>query len=399
MARTEYADFILVDEAQRRVALFKEIDKQFGQGANEFFSRCLSDRLEKIYADRPTMRLDAISSVLSSALYKSSCRKRSCDWPLEWYQIELRVLDLFSHWAEAWAHFQIWQIHLNYPEQGADGSYYQAQITLPVSESSYQDDFILDIKDVERKYRTLHSSQAMSIQDAIALINLSTLVLEQEWYEILQHINLSKSGAHFLLTFSSPEVEHPFIVSSARVSYADTSEDWLYFSAFFQNNNWKTMTNSQHLSYLTELGLLSPSISLTNCEPGQFDKYLWRHLSNADKCCEVIRLTVSGTHSQKMFYLFLAQKRLMKHLFEFEISLAFVVVEQPLMIKYYESLSLGSYCQFGYCTLAGSSNPTYKGVWVVPKLHDALTSTDYKNYKQQTFSQIKKTRQNELNHA
>ncbi|MDN3683456.1 acyl-homoserine-lactone synthase [Vibrio sinaloensis] len=78
-----------------------------------------------------------------------------------------------------------------------------------------------------------------------------------------------------------------------------------------------------------------------------------------------------------VLFLYLSQKRLMQRLVEHDFLLAFVVIEQPLMIHYYNSLANGAYYTFGSCIIANSNHPTYKGVWVVKQLNSALSESSF----------------------
>lgn len=400
MASYDHTNSVCLSASETYSDVFYRIQSQFGDSANQLFSQCLKSRLEQFHERFPEKRDDNISSKINSSEFNVSSRTPLTFWPSDWCYYESLLLAHFSHWAEAWTHFQIWSLEQKYTElqtRRINLNHWQA---LPENEAEYDDGLVNDIDQNQKLFFTLHSPFAMVLKDAVAMINLSTLVLELQWYELLEHIELSKSGTHFLLTYSDPQLEHPLLVSTARVNFAVGMQDWLYFSSFFQSKHWRSISHTQQLTTLIQKGLLSAEALLQEPRSQQeFDKLVWEHLVCPERSCEVIRLTVSGTKLQKMYYLYLSQKRLMKQLYEQQMMLSFVVVEQPLMIKYYESLSLGSYCQFGSCTLVGSDNPTYKGAWVVPQMHHALTSSDYRRYKQQTLQQIKKTRHNELNHA
>ena len=86
----------------------------------------------------------------------------------------------------------------------------------------------------------------------------------------------------------------------------------------------------------------------------------------------------------------------MKQLHTQNFEIAFVVIEQPFMIKYYESLPTNAYCHISRNALSDSGFSTYKGLWLIKNLNNELQRSDFRKYKKQTLSQLKQRQKSVL---
>ncbi|MFB9215164.1 acyl-homoserine-lactone synthase [Vibrio sinaloensis] len=400
MAWNHQNEWVKGSHSKQTISLFEQIRSLFGEQANQFFLRCMNDRLSQVCLIDPSLAFENIATQFSSKLFQDIYLTTPPQWDSSDKALEQEILLHFSHWAEAWAHYQIWSIVQKYKSsKQADETLSQYIAQLPLDEVHYQDKMIHNVEQCSEWYYTIYAPTPMTLGHALALINLSTLVVDQEWYEILEHIDLSTFGMHFILSYQNEQLAYPIILSSAKVNTHNTAQDWLYFSTFFQNRHWAPEQCDKPIEQLQHAGLLQQGQILSPNDIAEFDRSLWNRQSRPQQSCEIIRLTVSGSTTQKLFFLYLSQKRLMQRLVEHDFLLAFVVIEQPLMIHYYNSLANGAYYTFGSCIIANSNHPTYKGVWVVKQLNSALSESSFRQYKQQTFSQLRHTRSKELNHA
>ncbi len=73
-----------------------------------------------------------------------------------------------------------------------------------------------------------------------------------------------------------------------------------------------------------------------------------------------------------MFYLYLAQKNINQLLDSKKYALAYTIIEQPLMIRFYESLSNNEYISIANQDLNDTGHLTYKGLWVISNLNKNL---------------------------
>lgn len=405
MAWIEKSAYMDANTSQSAVALFTEIHHQFGTDSHSFFKQVLTDRLKVFHARYPDMANETIAYQINSLAFQHSLRSHPSHWPTLWSKLEHSALSLFNNWAEAWCYFLLWKLMRKYNQLSSESieteTVDQFQPLLSLDEQTYQDELVDDVQSSMQLYYTLHYSKPVTLPDAIMMINLSTFVLQQRWYEVLNHLELSACGTHFLLTAKPSGSDYPILVSSARVNPHHTAYEWLYFSPFFQTSQWSTSTSQQPLRVLQERKLLNSTKNIDNSNVKHLDTWLWQNMSNQQACCEIIRLTVSGTTAQKLFYLYLSQKRLMQRLVERSLQLAFVVIEQPLMIQFYASLPNDAFCPLVYNHISGSENPTHKGLWVIPRLNEELTRCDFKRYKSLAFTQMKQRSQKQqgVNHA
>ncbi|USD33519.1 MULTISPECIES: acyl-homoserine-lactone synthase [Vibrio] len=369
----------------KRASWFKELKGLFENETHLFFNQVLNARFKQIDELIPDLKYQSSSKKVNSTYYQKIISKECPYLPQGWHTIERQAYQLFDNWAEAWCEYLIWQIKEKYCGTSSMSGSYPKQIS--INEDNFTDSVIEDISNHEQQYYTLHSDTPMKLSDAVTLINLSTFVKEQQWYEMLGSIELSNAGRHFILTYNSEETTVPTIVSTVRINLYEDAKNWLYFSSFFMSPNWQLVPKR---NILAQLGvthhLLSSPLSLSASD---FDTQIWPELSTKHHCCEIIRMTVSGTQNQKMFFLYLSQKRLMKQLHEKNFEIAFVVIEQPFMIKYYESLPTDAYCHISRNTLSDSGFSTYKGLWLIKNLNYELQNSDFRKYKRQTLSQLK----------
>ena len=72
----------------------------------------------------------------------------------------------------------------------------------------------------------------------------------------------------------------------------------------------------------------------------------------------------------------------MQHLDELGYRLTFTIIEQPWMIRFYNTLQLNGYFHTSRKDLNDTGRFTYKGAWVVPNLRKELDSLCFRKYKQ-----------------
>ncbi len=224
----------------------------------------------------------------------------------------------------------------------------------PIKEENYASTVINDIKMPQSKYYTRHYSALLVLKDLTLLINICTFIAKLKWYEMLETIAPSRTGCHFILKCETEMTELPVIVSSAKIQSWNDSSQWLYFTPFFKPRQESAKNLENHP---------------------------WNSLHITDKICEVLRLTVNGSMQQCAFYLYLTQKRLMKHLDELGYKLTLTIIEQPWMIRFYNTLQLNWYSHTSRKDFNDTRRFTFKGAWVVPNLRKELDSLCFRKYK------------------
>jgi len=376
---------------QHACALFEQIETLFGVDSNHFFKHILNERLAQICEQDRSLDYKNIATKLQSPNYFTNVNYPLKNEPPQWHDLERKALTLFNDWAQAWCAFNVWKITKKYRNQ-ASSLQLQSLPKFSQTEEDFADSVIEDIEKHTELYYTLHSHYAMELPDAIMLINLATFVWEQQWFEMLYEIDVSSQGTHFILAQLAPNLSFPIIVSSAKINHHRNIENWLYFSPFFQTSCWKLLNQVEMQERLVNLDLLCSDIEISDTSSTNFENALWQNISAQEKCCEVVRLTVSGSQNQKIFFLYLSQKRLMAQLERHRFEVAFVVIEQPLMIQYYQSLTNGAYLKMSYCHVSDSGFATYKGLWFIKPLSQALSECSYRKYKVSTITQLKQHR-------
>ncbi|MEZ9229913.1 acyl-homoserine-lactone synthase [Vibrio amylolyticus] len=362
--------------------------------STSFLKTILFERISLTHSIDPTTEALSIKSCIETSAYQKALDVNIAAWPQEYKRLESAVIGCFGHWARFWCEYEIYKIKIRYPSQSFSMPNY-----LPMDEEKYDANLVDNIEESKQYYLTLHHQAPMPLSDSIALINLCTLVSSSQWYEILPSLDISKKGCHFILTHrvtercNSPSI----IVSSARVQNWSTAEQWLYFTPFFRNQNWKLCLPSNYNERFLNLGLYSQNFSFDNRSIKSFEDNLNKHIVDKQKICEVLRLTVSGSVTQGAFFLFLAQKRIMPLLDRKNIRLAYTVIEQPWMIRFYETLLNDGYFHSSCRKLDDSHNYTYKGFWEIPSLRLELDKLSYQSYKRRVINQVKKVK--ELNYV
>lgn len=387
MARTNNSISVPQGVKGDECILFRKINALFGEQSDQFFQQVLDQRLSLVCQCDPTLSDKNIASKLLSPFYFAGLKHPLSIGSNEWHQLEQEALYLYDNWAQAWCAYKIWTLEQQYTQPCAPSNDL-ATAGLSNAEADYFDNVIDNVEHHQELYYTLHCTQPMRLADAIVMINLATFVSQYQWYEMLYEIDLSSTGSHFILASQNVGSTHPLIVATAKVNHYTQADNWLYFSPFFQTESWQLLATDKVVKNLNQQGLLSTADIATRSAK-QFEHSLWQQMQSPEQCCEIIRLTVSGNQTQMIFFLYLAQKRLMEQLVSRQYKIAFVVIEQPLMIQYYLSLGDSVYNQLSASYVSNSKFATYKGLWLVEPLHQALAQCSFKQYKQRTISQLK----------
>lgn len=351
------------------------------------FTHILETRLAQITELSPSTAYLNIAGKLSAPSYLNYISRHPFGLsPIE-YQIEQLALTFFDNICDFWCEYEIYRITAKYLQPGEQTQ--QTHNALSYDERHYQAALIDGVEHVQQHYYTLHCPQPLLLADAILLTNLSTFIKQHRWYEMLESLELSCKGTHFLLMTHCHHQMIPTLVSTARIQTWSQRSQWLYFSAFFQSPAWTPYLQpgfEQHLR--TQLALNEHAI-LDASSIVALDSSLSESILDKGRICEILRLTTSGNTLQCAFIIYLAQKRLMSLLRARQFAVGFVVIEQPLMMRYYAQLTSGEYLYTAICNLQDTGNPTFKGLWLIDKLDQQLSATTYKEYKNSVFNQKK----------
>ncbi|MDE1238126.1 acyl-homoserine-lactone synthase [Vibrio aestuarianus] len=312
---------------------------------------------------------------MKSPAYKQSLTHEVPDWPKEYHLLEKIIHRDFLNIAQFWCEFEIYKIKSKYPEN-EDNKHKK----LPLLEEAYHSKIVENIQLSQKLYYTLHHTQPMSLSDAILLMNLSTFIADKGWYEMLESLTISSTGRHFILLTKTNE-SISTIVGSARIQLWNERHAWLSFSPFFTNEGWQPCIHDSIIN-----SPLLTKVFKTSCIPKldsihSFEKYFDDKILKKNHICEVIRLSISGTVQECIFYLFLTQKHLIRELDERGFYMAYVIIEQPWLMNFYQELELNGYLSSSYKNLNDTGRNTYKGFWIIPNLKSELNNTSFKDYK------------------
>ncbi|WP_070965229.1 acyl-homoserine-lactone synthase [Vibrio sonorensis] len=220
----------------------------------------------------------------------------------------------------------------------------------------------------------------MSLAQAVVLSNLALFVIEQKWYEMLLSIDLSSKGQHFVLFFNQ-EGRHPLLVSSALVQDSHKLEHWLSLTPFFQHSGWQLIANQKACQLIADTGVI-PSLPLHGASDlKQFDELCWPNLIEPEKVVEILRLTTAGRPTERMYILYLVQKRIAETFSSQGYKMILTIIDQPWLLLFYQGLSEGAYIHIAKMKINNSNNHTYRGAWLVEEFARQSLKHDFQSYK------------------
>ncbi|MFM2486250.1 acyl-homoserine-lactone synthase [Celerinatantimonas yamalensis] len=289
----------------------------------------------------------------------------------DWHWLEKKAIKHFGNILACWAHYEKFSLL-----KDSQNSFPLLQRNnLPIDEYQYQSEIVDRIELDSRVFYTLHCPQALSLVNAIKLINIDLFIIEKKWYEMLFLIELSQQGSHFLL-YHTNKIGQRIIVSSALIQHWHERSNWLSFDPFFCDNRWQTCFSTKLTPYLYNTGVFYKKIlEVKN------DLTFFHLIKDKESICEVLRLTTSGSTNFRFFILFLCQKNIMQELYTYGKKLACTIIEQPLMLNLYKSFEDVCYINKSSLNINNNKSATYKGFWLITTLHNNLQECDYKEYK------------------
>lgn len=314
--------------------------------------------------------------------------------PQEFHYIEKLAEVYFGNILVLWAEYERFRIVSKYyfPEGATSSS--MAVSASGQDESTYVSEVVDDISSDLRLFMTHHSDVALCLRDAIALINLEVFVTGQHWYEMLFSLDLSKYGKHFILYHHSNVCPYPYLISTALIQGWDRRHRWLSFDAFFQHSKWQLCLPEHAHRVLNQADVFSDNLVLDTKSVADFESSLSRQLLRTEAVCEVLRLTVSGTQKQRMYHLYLGQKMLMRELVKQGFSLAFTIIELPVMLHFYQSLCSAAYMHSSYQDINKNGLVTFKGFWLPDLLSHQFNQHTFRDYNTKIIKQRRRLKEN-----
>ncbi|MGC7892810.1 acyl-homoserine-lactone synthase [Vibrio anguillarum] len=290
--------------------------------------------------------------------------------------LEQAVSECYSHWLDFWCECEIAAIKTLFPIE-ADTP---PRIELPLKDCAYRGFLIDQIEDSELWVTTPSHPQKMPIKDAITLSNLELFIKGEKWYEMLPLLSLSQKGKHFVLLKHPDNEASPTLVASMLVQDWSVNQTWLSYVPQFSNKQWQFCLPDHSYDVLMELQLFKPALSKCDSLP-EFDQQFQLQLVDKRAVCEVLRLTVSGNAQQKLYFLYLAQKKFMQVMHQVGYKIGFTIIEQPFMLSFYQAINPKAYFHCGYCDLNNDGVKTYRGFWNFESMNRVFSNADFRDYK------------------
>ncbi|MEZ9268280.1 acyl-homoserine-lactone synthase, partial [Vibrio splendidus] len=291
--------------------------------------------------------------------------------------LEQAVGQCYMHWLDFWCECEIAAIKAKSPLNTKSPS----SVDLPIKDSAYYGAIVEHIEDAQLVVQTPCHPQGMSISDAIALSNLEVFIKGEKWFEMLPLLHLSQAGKHFILLKHPVDEAFPTLVSSALIQDWSKSDTWLSYAPPFSNEQWHYCLPNHGYDELAKLQLFTPP-TLSKCYSlPEFDQQFQLQLSAKHALCEVLRLTVSGKTQQKLYFLYLAQKKMLSLLYQTGYKMGFTIIDQPLILNFYKAIGPKAYLQLGSCDLNGNNLQTYRGLWNIELMLLAFGRVNFHDYR------------------
>ena len=290
--------------------------------------------------------------------------------------LEQVVGECYRHWLDFWCECEIAAIKAN---SIIDTT--ASDIELPLEDKAYYGLLLDNIENSDLLVTTPSHPQKMLVKEAITLSNLELFIQGEKWYEMLPLLSLSQKGKHFVLLKHPNDGKVPILVASMLVQDWSSRQTWLSYAPQFSNEQWQFCLPTQGYDTFAALPIFQPALSKCDSLP-EFDRQFQLRLSAKSTVCEILRLTVSGNTQQKLYFLYLAQKKLVRilHLVGYKVS--FTIIEQPFLLDFYKTIDPKAYFHSGYCNLNNDNKRTFRGFWIIEMLDKVFSNNDFHDYKQ-----------------
>ncbi|CAM3133068.1 MULTISPECIES: acyl-homoserine-lactone synthase [Vibrio] len=349
----------------------------------EIFLSVTNMRKKQLVTLFPKYRLRSLSTLFELMDYHDLITQYPSSFPENIRNLEYQASCCFSHWLDFWCQCEIEAIK----KDSTAINQVNSDNKISFDDNDYACMLVDKIENSGLIVKMPGYANIMSLKDAITLSNLEQFVKGEKWYEMLPLLSLSQKGKHFILYKDNPNEPYPTLVASALVQDWDNQTNWLSYTPQFTNNKWTFCLPNQAYYEFYHYRLFDNQ-SLPSCDSlSEFDHYFKRTLSNTEQVCEVLRLAVNGSTQQKLYFLYLAQKKLMNLMHKSGYKFGFTVIEQVFMLNYYQSISENAYFHAGYCDINDDHRITYRGFWNFEKMAEALNNTQFREYKRAVFSQ------------
>lgn len=290
--------------------------------------------------------------------------------------LEQVVSECYRHWLDFWCECEIAAIKANSVIDTAAGD---GDIELPLEDQAYYGLLIDNIENSDLLVTTPSHPQKMLIKEAITLSNLELFIQGEKWYEMLPLLSLSQTGKHFVLLKHPNDGKLPILVASMLVQDWSSRKTWLSYAPQFSNKQWQFCLPTRWYDIFATLLIFQPALSKCNSLP-EFDRQFQLRLSNKQSVCEVLRFTVSGNAKQKLYFVYLAQKEIIRLLCQAGYKISLFATAQPFILNFYKTIDNNAYCNFGHCDLNNDGIKTYRYFWNIEIMNKVFNRTYFLDY-------------------
>ena len=265
----------------------------------------------------------------------------------------------------------------------------------------YHYELVKDISQDQRYFYTEFTDKPLLLSDAIVLINIATFIKQHKWYEMLNLLDISSKGEHFILYQMNEQNRKPIIISSALIEHYQDKDNWLFFDSFFLTDQWNKYDITPSLPHfspqLNSLLTLHKKKNAMICS-SVLENAIYSSIVDKQRVCGVIRFTINGPKRKLNHFLYLAQKGLANALYNSGRDMIFSIIEQPSMILFYQSLNQleplkPSFIFTSSQDINSTGLVTYKGICLTKNTSYFFNQYDFKSYNVKIIERRKKLKQ------
>lgn len=366
-----------LEAADRETLLSTAVEIFDRQARDKFFTSFVQYRKAQILQSHPELAQSNLATIFKVINYKQLAPPESLNIPSVIFLLESLALKYYPHWLAFWCACEIHEIK---KAHNPSVETLRREHDLIYEDTAYSGILFEDISRSNLLVYTLHHDAPMRLKDAVALINLELFVIGEQWYEILLLLKLSQQGKHFILLSNTEQGESPLMVASVLVQDWHRRSIWLSYHPQFQSEKWQFCLPEHAYEEFNRHKLFDMDIKQRSYSTLQFDSKFSMNLARTNAVCELLRFTVSGTRQQKLYFLYLGQKKLMTTLHEAGYRIGFTIIGKPCMHNFNRSIDKKAYFHSSCCDINSDGLIVYRGFWNFDYMIDAFKTISFLDY-------------------
>ncbi|MGD8111062.1 acyl-homoserine-lactone synthase [Vibrio sp. TRT 17S01] len=349
------------------------------ESIHSLLSIIVESRKKTLLRNNPNFINDNLNKIFASKEYQSLIIEDSYLSPQsEHLLIEKFALKFFDSILKMWASYELHKV------KSRCLGHCDERCSISLNEDEYTGQLVENISTTDLQVKTPYEPGVYSLKDAILVSNIHLFVLEQKWFELLDTLSLSAEGRHFVLLRLTDS--YPILASSALVQDWSERHSWLSFSPFFQHDGWEMLARENHFESISQLQVFK-YMPPKHTSLRSFDKECSSLICNGDKACEILRLSTSGSTKQRLFILYLAQKEMAKSLSLNGFEIAYTIIDNSWLLRFYRALAPGNYVDLARYSINENKLFTYRGMWLIENLAKSFEQHNFKSYSKLVIQQ------------